>query len=99
MFAYQRVRNEVGHVVADALDVGISGLVVEGGERHALQAVEQPDGNGGQDMEPDDSPETGTEDLVLGQTKEEEQEAHLDSELHPDVDELLSKEALECLLA
>jgi hypothetical protein len=86
------------HVVADALDLGVLDLVVEGLERLALQAVEEPDADGRQHVEGDDGPQTRAEDLVLGEAEEEEEEAHLDGELHPDVDELLGKEALERVL-
>lgn len=76
------------------LDVGVALRVVKGLEGHALQPVEQPDGNVEEGMQDEDDVQDpyvrrGLEDAV-----EEEEEAQLDGELQPDVDEFLDQEAL-----
>jgi hypothetical protein len=68
---------------------------VESGQVRTLQSIEQPDGKCSNDVEPNDSPQCFPVQRLVRESEVEEQEAHFDAELHPNVPEFFNKESLE----
>lgn len=82
------------HFPGQTLDADVARWVVEHGQRHALQCVQQPNDDCRCDMKDNDGPYGPAEPGNVRQAEVEEQKTHFDGELHQCIPEFLQQKSL-----